>query len=166
MTSFEEVIKFLFGESFDVSKVVAIIVAIYAVIKSITEWRAKRALLKKEQEETALTKELKLAREENKELKKAIGKLGDVIITSYLSSNTIPVEVKREIGKFGDELNKVAEIPLAETTKKLVEVVSEVVPESNINEHKEELEEATKLAEEVIDSANELAQDAIDKISI
>lgn len=166
MSSVSEIINWIFGGQVDASKIVSILVGIYAIIKSITEWRAKRKLLKADLEQTQTQKEISLVREENKTLKTAIAKLGDVILTAYLSSNTVPVEVKREISKFGDELNKAAEIPLAETTMKLINVVSEVVPMESLNEHKEEINEAAKLAEDVIDGAAELAQSAIDKISV
>jgi len=164
--SASEIINLIFGGQVDASKIISILVGAYAVVKSITEWIAKKKLLKATNEQSQLAAELKSAREENKELKKAIGKFGDIVITAYLSSNTVPVEVKRELGKFGSELNKIAEVPLAETTVKLVDIVQSVVPVESLNEHKEEITEAAKLAEDVIDSANELAQNAIDKISI
>ena len=164
--SFEEIINWVFGGQVDASKIMAIVVAIYAVVKSITEWIAKKKLIKAGLEQTALLKELKLAREENQTLKTAVAKLGDVVLTAYLSSNTVPVEVKRELGKLGDELNKAAQIPLSDTTTKLIEVVTQIVPNNDLVEHKKEIQEATKLAEDVIDNANELTQQAIDKISV
>ena len=166
MTSFEEIINWIFGGSVDASKIISIIVAIYAVIKSITEWSAKRKLIKADQEQTALLKQLTLAREENKNLKTCVSKLGDVILTAYLSSNTVPPEVKKELGKIGSELNKAADIPLSETTNKLIEVATVIVPNQTLNEHKDELHEATQLAEEVIDNASDLVNEAIDKIKI
>lgn len=166
MNSFEEIINWIFGGQIDATKIISIIVSIYAVVKSITEWAAKKKLIKAELEQTALLKELKLAREENQNLKGAVAKLGDVVLTSYLSSNTIPAETKRELGKIGSELNKIADIPLAETTNKLIEAVTVVAPQNSLNEHKEELQEASLLSEEVIDGANEVVQDAIDKIRI
>ena len=166
MASIEEIINAIFGGSISADKIISIIVAIYAVVKSITEWIAKKKLIKAGLEQTALLQELKLAREENKNLKGCVAKLGDVVITAYLSSNTIPVEVKRELGKAGNELNKFADIPLSDTTTKLIESVTMVVPDNKLNEHKEELHEATELAEEIIDGANEIVQDAIDKIKV
>lgn len=166
MESIEEIINWIFGGQVDASKIISIVVAVYAVVKSITEWVAKKKLIKAGAEQTALLKELQLAREENKQLKTSISKLGDIVLTSYLSSNTIPVEVKKELGKIGNELNKVAEIPLSETTNKLIEAVTVVAPQNSLNEHKEELQEASMLAEEVIDGANEIVQDAIDKIKV
>ena len=157
--SFEEVLNVLFGGQFDASKLAAIIVFIYAIVKSITEWIAKKKLLKLAAKEDKKDQELAL-------LKEGVAKLGDIVITAYLSSNTVPVEVKRELGKLGDQLNKVAKIPLAETTTKLIEVVTEVTPNNDLIKHKEEIEEAAKTVENVIDTANDLAQDAIDKITI
>ena len=157
--SFEEVLNVLFGGQFDASKLAAIIVFIYAIVKSITEWIAKKKLLKLAAKEDKKDQELAL-------LKEGVAKLGDIVITAYLSSNTVPVEVKRELGKLGDQLNKVAKIPLAETTTKLIEVVTEVTPNNDLIKHKEEIEEAAKTVEKVIDTANDLAQDAIDKITI
>jgi len=159
MSSVSDIINWIFGGQVDASKIISILVGVWAVVKSITEWRAKKKLIKASAEQSALV-------EENKNLKTSIAKLGDIVLTAYLSSNTVPVEVKREISKFGEELNKAAQIPLAETTVKLIQVVSEVVPMESLNEHKEEIVEAAKVAEEVIDGAAELAQSAIDKISI
>ena len=166
MASVEEIVNAIFGGTVSADKIISILVAIYAVVKSITEWVAKKKLIKATNEQTALTQQLKLAREENKQLKTCVSKLGDIVLTAYLSSNTVPVEVKQQIGTIGSELNKVAEIPLADTTKKLIEVVTEVVPNNTLNEHKEELEEASKLTEDVIDGANDLVQNAIDKIRV
>lgn len=166
MTSVTDIMNWLFGGQVDVSKIISILVAAYAVVKSITEWIAKRKLIKAGLEQSALLQELKLAREENKTLKAGLSKLGDIVITSYLSSNTIPVETKRELGKIGNELNQIAQIPLADTTMKLIDAVTNIVPAKDLVEHKEELAEASKLAEEVIDNANELAQDAIDKLTV
>lgn len=166
MISFEDFMNAIFGGQVSADKIISIIVAIYAVVKSITEWIAKKKLIKASAEQTALLQELKLAREENKKLKTGVAKLGDIVLTAYLSSNTVPVEVKRELGMIGNELNRAAEIPLSDTTNKLIEVVTVVVPKNSLNEHKEEIQEATKLAEDVIDGANEIAQEAIDKIKI
>ena len=164
--SLEEIINWVFGGQVDAAKIITILVSIYAVVKSITEWIAKRKLIKAGLEQSALLEELKLARQENKTIKTALSKFGDVVLTAYLSSNTVPVEVKRELGKIGSELNTVAGIPLADTTNKLIEVVTTVAPNTSLNEHKEELQEASLLAEEVIDNANEVVQEAIDKIKI
>lgn len=157
--SFEEVLNVLFGGQFDASKVAAIIVFIYAIVKSITEWIAKKKLLKLSAKEDKKEQELAL-------LKEGVAKLGDIVITAYLSSNTVPVETKRELSKLGNELNTVAKIPIAETTKKLIDVVSEAAPCDDLVKHKEEIEEAAKTVEKVIDTANDLAQDAIDKITV
>lgn len=166
MASIEEIINWIFGGQVDASKIISIVVAIYAVVKSITEWIAKKKLIKAGLEQSALLEELKLARQENQTLKTAVAKLGDVVLTAYLSSNTVPVEVKRELGKIGDELNKAAQIPLSDTTTKLIEVVTEIAPNNDLIKHKEEIEEASKLAEDVIDGANEVAQSAIDKLTV
>jgi len=157
--SVEEIINTIFGGSVSADKIITILVAIYAVVKSITEWIAKRKILKLSTEVDKKDQELAL-------IKEGVGKLGDIVITAYLSSNTVPVEVKRELGKLGDELNKIADIPLAETTNKLIEVVTEVVPNNDLIKHKEEIEEATKTVEKVIDTANDIAQEAIDKITV
>jgi hypothetical protein len=164
--SFEEILNAVFGGSVSVDKIISILVAIFAVVKTFTEWRAKKKLIKAEKEQTAALEELKVAREEIKQLKTCVSKFGDVMLTAYLSSNTVPVEVKQHIGTIGSELNKIADIPLADTTNKLIQIVTEVVPDNALNEHKEELEEASKLTEDVIDGANDLVQNAIDKIKV
>ena len=164
--SLEQIVNWIFGGQVSLSDISALLVAGYAVVKSITEWIAKKKLLKAANEQTQLTAQLKLAREENQQLKGCIAKLGDIVVTAYLSSNTVPIEVKKQLGTIGNELNKAAEIPLADTTLKLIEAVNTIAPNNTLNEHKEELEEASKLAEDVIDGANDLVQDAIDKIKV
>ena len=164
--SVEEIINFIFGGQVDASKVITILVGVYAVVKSITEWVAKKKLIAMKNEQSDLLDQLKASRQENAELKKAIGKFGDIVITAYLSSNTVPVEVKRELGKFGDDLNKIAKIPLAETTTKIIDAVTTIIPDNDLIEHKEQITEATQLVEEEIDDANDLVQQALDKLKV
>lgn len=166
MESLEQVVNWLFGGTVSLDKITSIAVCVFAVIKTITEWISKKKLLKADLQETITQKEIKLAREENAKLKQSISLLSDIVLTAYLSSNTIPAETKKEIGKIGSALNSLAEIPIAETTNKLIEVVTQVIPNNDLLAHKEELEESAKLAEEIIDGANEITQSAIDKIKL
>lgn len=157
--SFEEILNVIFGGQFDLSKLGAIIVFVYAIVKSITEWIAKKKLLQLSAKEDKKDKEIAL-------IKEGLSKVGDIVITAYLSSNTVPVETKRELAKYGQQLNDIAKIPLAETTNKLIKVVTDVVPNNDLIKHKEEIEKATKEAEKVIDVVNDVAQEAIDKITV
>lgn len=164
--SFEEVLAFIFGGQFDLSKVTNILAIVWAVVMSILQAKAKKKILSADVEETETQKQLKLARQEINALEKVVSALSDVFITTFISSNTIPVEAKRVIGQLGDKLNKLAGIPLAETTEKLIEAATTAVPQADLIKHKEEIEEAAKVAEEAIDTANDVAQSAIDKLTV
>lgn len=166
MESLEQIINWVFGGSVDASKIISILVGIYAVIKSITEWIAKKKLLKAEQQETTTQKKLQEAKEDIGVLKGCVSMLSDVVLTAYLSSNTIPEEVKKQLGHIGSKLNEAAGIDLQPVTSKLIEVITTIAPDSNLQEHKEELEAATEVVEETIDAGNEVVSEAIDKIKL
>lgn len=170
MTSLEEIINWIFGGQVDASKIVTILVGIYAVVKSITEWAAKKKFNASDSENKELKKELEKEREQRKqdakEFKQCMSMLADVVLTAYLSSNTIPEETKKTLGYIGTKLDKVAGIELQPVTQKLIDVAENIVPAANLQEHKEELMEATEVAEQVIDDANEVVQQAIDKIKV
>lgn len=166
MESLEQIINWIFGGQVDVSKIIVILTSIYAVIKSITEWAAKKKLLLAETAESKTQKDLKNAKEEIAQLKQCISSLGDVVLTAYLSSNTIPTEVKQKIGHYGEQLQKAADLELTSSTEKLIELATEVIPQANLNEKKEEILAATEIAEEAVDAANDIAQDAIKKIKL
>ena len=72
MESLEQIVNWIFGGQVDASKIISIIVAVYAVIKSITEWVAKKKLLQATQQETTTQKKLEEAR--NVELVKLVEK--------------------------------------------------------------------------------------------
>lgn len=166
MESLEQIINWIFGGSVDASKIISILVAVYAVIKSITEWIAKKKLLQATQQETTTQKKLQEAKEDINTLKGCVSMLSDVVLTAYLSSNTIPEEVKKQLGHIGAKLNKAAGVDLEPVTSKLIEVVTTIAPDSNLKEHKEELKAATEVVEEAIDAGNEVVSEAIDKIKL
>ena len=166
MESLEQIINFVFGGQIDASKIVTILVGIWAVVKSITEWAAKRKLAVAVQSENETQRQLKQAKSELSEAKKCISMLSDVVLTAYLSSNTIPPETKKQIGAIGAELNKVAGIDLKGATGKLIDAAMTVAPQLSLEEKREEIDAAVDLTEEAIDAANEIAQSAIDKIKV
>jgi len=163
--SVEEILNIIFGGQVDISKITTILVAVWGVVMSIFEWRAKKKLLKADAEATRQELEIKNQEKEIKNLETCVSKLCDVVLTAYLTSNTVPEETKRTISVIGSELNKVAEIPLTEQTNKLIAAVSQIIPET-INEKKEEILEHTQKVEETIDKVNNVAQEAINKIKL
>lgn len=166
MESLENVINWIFGGQVDASKIITILVCIYAVVKSVTEWIAKKKLLKAETAETNTQKDLKQTKKELEELKECTSLLSDVVLTAYLSSNTIPEETKKKLGAIGEQLDHVAGIDLKETTHKLIDVATTVAPQLSLNEKKEEIDAAVEVVEDAIDAANDVAQSAIDKIRV
>lgn len=164
--SLEEIINIVFGGRVDASQIVSILVAIYAVVMSIVEFKAKKKLIKSEIQSNETTKELKTLRQENKRLEECVSKLSDVMLTAYLSSNTVPMETKKQLGAIGNEINSIARVNLNETTNKLISAVTEIIPSETLNEHKQEVIEATRTVEEIIDKTADAAQKAINKIKL
>lgn len=166
MESLENIINWIFGGQVDASKIITILVGVWAVVKSITEWIAKKKLIKAEISETNTQKQLAAAKEEIAELKQCCSLLSDVVLTAYLSSNTIPEETKKKIGSIGEQLDHVAGIDLKKTTHQLIDVATTIAPQLSLNEKKEEIDAAVEIVEDTIDAANDVAQAAIDKIKV
>lgn len=166
MESLEQIINWFFGGQVDASKIITILVGIWAVVKSITEWVAKKKLMTAVQQENETQARLKQAKEEIGELKKCTSMLADVVLTAYLSSNTIPEETKKRLGYIGTELDKIAGVDLKDATNKLIDAATTVAPQLSLEEKREEIDAAVEITEEAIDAANEVAQSAIEKIRI
>ena len=166
MESVEQVINWIFGGQVDATKIVTILVAIWAVVKSVMEWRAKKKLLTMDASENETQRQLKEAKAEIGEMKKCVSMLSDALLTAYLSSNTIPPETKKQLGHIGAELNKVAGIDLKDATGKLIDAATAIAPDLSLGEKREEIDAAVEITETAIDAANEVAQSAIDKLKV
>lgn len=163
--NFEEILKTLFGDgNIAVTDIIAVISMILTPIISVFYSKMKNKLISSDLSVTKKDKQISEQSEKIEALEQGLSYLANMIATAYLSSNTIPAETKKIIGSYAEKLDKIAQIDLTGETKKLIEAVAEFVP--NINDKKEEILEATKQTEEIIDSVNEATQNAIDKLKL
>ena len=72
MPELEQIIQTLFGGEITVDKITTILVAIFAVIKSFTEWFAKKKLIKADKELSSADKKLAAQQQELNECKQCL----------------------------------------------------------------------------------------------
>ena len=165
MDSLKEFVNVVFGGRITVDQIVTILVGIFAVVKSFTEWNAKKKLINSNRTLTAVETELKEEREENKALKEACSNLAEIVVTAYLSSNTISSETKKELVTMSNKLKENANINLSKPVTELITAV-EKGANVDLSDIKQELKTHTETIEEILDVANETAQTAIDKLTV
>ncbi len=165
MDSLNEFVNVVFGGRITVDQIVTMLVAVFAVIKSFTEWSAKKKLINSTRTLTSVEQELKEEREENKALKDACSNLAEIVVTAYLSSNTISSETKKELVTMANKLKQNANIKISEPVTALITAVENGV-NVDLSDVKEELKNKTENLEEILDVANETAQTAIDKLTV
>jgi hypothetical protein len=166
MGSLEQIINVIFGGQITVDQIVTILVGAFAVVKSITEWKAKVKLIQAEKQQTATDKDLAKQRQELQQTKQGLAYLCNIMTTAYLSSNTIDDTTKKRIASYCTQAEKVASIDLTSTTKDLIEVINKHVPGSSLNEKKQDIEANVQLTEELLDSAIQGTTDAIDNLKL
>lgn len=166
MESLEQIIETIFGGQITVDKVITILVGIFAVIKTFTEWSAKVKLIKAEKQQTATDKDLAQQRQELDYTKKALAYLCNIMTTAYLSSNTVDDTTKKKIASYCLLAEEVAGVNLTAVSKDLISIINEHVPGSSLNEKKEEIEANIQLTEELLDSTIKGAADAIDNLKL
>jgi len=165
MDSLQGFIDAIFGGSISADKIITIVVAIYAVIKSFTEWRATKKLINSQRTLSGVEQELIEERKENKQLKESVSALADIVVTAYLSSNTISSDTKKELVTISNKLKENAGIDLSTPAVKLVEAVENGL-NVDLGTVKQELKEKTEALSETLDIANEVTQNAIDKLTV
>lgn len=165
MDSLKEFVNVVFGGRITVDQIVTILVGIFAVVKSFTEWSAKKKLINSNRTLTAVETELKEEREENKALKEACSSLAEIVVTAYLSSNTISAETKKELVTMSNKLKENVNINLSKPVTELITAV-EKGANVDLSDIKQELKTHTETIEEILDVANETAQTAIDKLTV
>lgn len=166
MNELEQFINIVFGGVISVDKIIAIGVAIFAVIKAITEWRAKVKLIKADKELTASDKKLETQQKQLNECKQCISLLCNMMTTAYLSSNTIDDTTKKKIAAYSLKAEEISNIDLTAMTSDLIDTINKHVPGTTLNEKKEEIKTDVKAAEERIDAAVEETTSAIDAINL
>ena len=165
MDSLNEFVNVVFGGRITVDQIVTMLVAVFAVVKSFTEWSAKKKLINSTRTLTSVEQELKEEREENKALKDACSNLAEIVVTAYLSSNTISSETKKELVTMANKLKQNANIKISEPVTTLITAVENGV-NVDLSDVKEELKNKAENLEEILDVANETAQTAIDKLTV
>lgn len=166
MESVQQIIETLFGGPITVDKITTILVAIFAVIKSVTEWRAKTKLIKADKELSSADKKISAMEKEITQLKESNAYLADIIVTVFLSSNTLDDTVKKRIVDYSTTMQKIAKVDLEPMTSKLIDVIAEHMPGSSIAARKEEILTETIATEQILDSAAEDANAMIDKLGL
>lgn len=165
MDSLNEFVNVVFGGRITIDQIVTMLVGIFAVIKSFTEWSAKKKLINSTRTLTSVEQDLKEEREENKALKDACSNLAEIVVTAYLSSNTISSETKKELVTMANKLKQNANIKISEPVTTLITSIENGV-NVDLSDIKEELKNKTENLEEILDIANETAQTAIDKLTV
>ena len=166
MESVQSIIQTMFGGQITVQGILTILVSIYAIVMSIVEWRAKVKLIKADKQLTSADKKLDAQREELDKVKQGMQYLGDIICTAYLSNPNVDEATKKKIAVAATNLEKVSEIKLSDMTTDLINVVTEYIPGTNIEEKKEDIIAEVKAAEELIDTASDTVDDIVNKLEV
>ena len=166
MPELEQIVQALFGGQITVDKITTIMVAVFAVIKSFTEWSAKKRLISADKELTSADKKLAAQSKELTECKQCISLLCNIVTTAYLSSNTVDDTTKKKIAPYSLKAEEVSKIDLTSMTMGLINVINQHIPGTTLNEKKEEIKAEVQASEEVLDKAIEGATSAIDAINL
>lgn len=166
MESLETIIEILFGGEISVDKITTIFVAIFAIIKSFTEWFAKKKLISADKELTSADLKLSAQSKELAECKQCISLLCNIVTTAYLSSNTIDDTVKKKIASYTLKAEEVSKIDLTSLTTDLIETINTHVPGTTLNQKKESIKAEVKATEELLDNTIESTKSAIDAINL
>lgn len=166
MESVTEILNNIFGGQITVDKITTILVAIFALIKSITEWKAKKRLIVADKEISSADQKFKAQQEELDNLKKSNAMLANIIVTAYLSSNTLDDTAKKKIASYATKADEIAGIEFSELASNLIKTVNNHIPGLSLNEKKEQIINEVKATEEVLDSAIEGAVSAIDALNL
>lgn len=166
MESVQSIIEIIFGGQITIQGIMNVLMPIYVIIVSIAEWRAKARLINADKQLTSADKKLDAQREELDKVKQGMQYLGDIICTAYLANPNVDEATKKKIAVAATNLEKVSEIKLSDMTTDLINVVTEYIPGTNIEEKKEEIIAEVKAAEELIDTAAETADDIVNKLEV
>lgn len=166
MESVQSIIEVLFGGQITVQGIIALLMPIYTIIISIVEWRSKVKLIKADKQLTSADQKLDAQREELDNVKQGMKYLGDIICTAYLSNPNVDENTKKKIAVAATNLEKVSDIKLSEMTEELINVVTDYIPGTNIEEKKEDIIAEVKASEELIDTAAETANDIVNKLEV
>lgn len=166
MESVQSIIQTVFGGQITIQSILTVLVSLYAVVVSIVEWRAKVKLIKADKQLTSADKKLDAQKEELNKIRESMKYLGDIVCTAYLSNPNVDENTKKKIAVAATSLEKVADIEFSKITTDLINVVTEYIPGTNIEEKKEEIIAEVKAAEKVIDAISDTADDIVNKLEV
>ena len=166
MPTLEQIIETLFGGEISLDKITAILVAIFAVVKSFTEWSAKKKLIQADKELSSADKKLNAQEKELKECKQCISLLCNVVTTAFLASNTLDDTAKKKIASYTLKAEEISKVDLTSMTVQLIETVNNHIPGTTLNKKKESIKAEVKSTEELLDKAIEGSISAIDAINL
>ena len=166
MPELSELLASLFGGQITVDKLTTMLVAIFALVKSFTEWFAKKKLIAADKELSSTDKKLAAQKTELEECKQCISLLCNIIVTAYLSSNTVDDTTKKKIAAYSLKAEEVSKIDLTSMTTQLIDTVNNHIPGANLNQIKESIVAEVKSTEEVLDKSIESTKSAIDAINL
>lgn len=151
MDSVQNIISNVFGGELTFQSIANAIVPVYALVMSIKEAIAVRKLIKADKDINATEKQVKELKEENKQLREAMGIFGDIICTAYLANPNVEEQVKKKIAVSATKLDEITKIPLADMSKDLIDTVTKYIPGTNLEAKKEAIVAEVAKAEEKID---------------
>ena len=166
MPDLGQLIQDLFGGQITVSDISTLLVVIFAVIKSFTEWSAKKKLIKADKELSSADEKLNAQKKELEQCKQCLSLVCNIVATAYLSSNTIDDTTKKKIASYTIKAEEIANIDLTSMTVQLLDTVTKHIPGTNLNEKKESIQAKVKSTEEILDKAIEGTISAIDAINL
>lgn len=166
MESVQSIIEVLFGGQITIQGVMNLLMPIYMIIISIAEWRAKMRVIKADKQLTSADQKLNEQRKELDKVKQGMQYLGDIIGIAYLANPNVDETTKKKIAVAATNLEKVSEIKLSDMTTDLINVVTEYIPGTNIEEQKENIIAEVKASEELIDTASETVDDIVNKLEV
>ena len=166
MESVQQIIETIFGGSITADKIITILVAVFALVKSVTEWKAKAKLIAADKELSAADKNISEMQKQVNHLKESNAYLADIIVTVFLTSNTLDDTVKKRIVDYATTMEKIAEVDLEKMTTKVIDTIADHIPGANIIQRKEAIITEVKAVEQVLQSAAEDASAMIDKLGL
>ena len=166
MDSVQHLISTMFGGEITVDKVVTMLVGAYAVVKSVTEWRAKAKLIKADKQLTETDRQLKEQKKELEEIKSGLSNLGEMLCVAYLANPNVEETTKKKIAVAATNLESISNVALTKTTTTLLETVTSYVPGTNISAQKENIDKTTQEETSKVTTITEETNSIIEQLEV
>jgi alcohol dehydrogenase class IV len=166
MESLQYLVQTLFGGSIEAQEVLAVFVALYSIVMSIYEWRAKLKLIRAEKEKTVLEEKMETQSKELTETRQALALLGDLVCTAYLTNINVDASTKRKLSEIADKLRVLANLNLETTTVELIQKVQSFKESLDMATSTETILTEAKAVEEVLDNALNSAASVLENLEV